>query len=321
MEPTSLSGDGFEDVLGPASRRYFGTGYRRTTYSFDRFEADASTGSAVAEVRYPESWSTKTSAARLVPHLSTIDAAILSTRMAEAILAAAAGLDADQIGRAWVRTLSIRSGPSPVETLDEVPLEARVVSTEEHEGLTVTGFEQRIGSMVVSSSVVHEPGAGNRGRPGTDVWPAGPMTELFRATGHRSTIEHLDLAAGMLICRHSLEPRAANAIGLESAFWPAPTLVDCLVLAGQMAQVLIYETDRIDRDATSTLWMRRAGFTATSPAERAMDSTAKMSIIARQAVHRNGRTVNSVRVTMPSLFGVSVDAALGYFGSAPTSAG
>jgi hypothetical protein len=321
MGPTSMAGDGFEQILGPAARRYFGDGYRRTLYSIHDFQVEESRAHAVAHVEYPASWSTKTNATRLVPHLSTIDAAILATRMTQVLLERTPGLNAEQIGRAWIRSLSIRSGRSPVEALVTVPIEARVVASYAEDGVLVTEFDQWIGGMIVAVSVVHERGENHPGERVTNTWPVGPMTDLFRRTEHRTSIEHLDIESGVLVCRHHLIPQPTAAEGLESAYWPAPTLVDCLVLAGQMAQVLIYESDEVDRDATSTLWMRRASFTATSPAERTKSTTAKMAVIDHRTMHREGRTVNSVRVTMPSLFGVSVEASLGYFGSASTGAG
>lgn len=321
MGPTSMAGDGFERVLGPAGRRYFGGGYRRTLYELDDVQLEESRAQAVAQVEYPASWSTKTGATRLVPHLSTIDAAILATRMAEVLLQRASGLNPEQIRRAWIRSLSIRSGSSPVEALNTVRIEARIVASHVEDGLLVTELDQRIGGMVVAASVVHERGGNHHGEHATATWPVGPMTDLFRRTEHHTSIEHLDIESGVLICRHHLTPHPAVAEGLESAYWPAPTLVDCLVLAGQMAQVLTYESDEVDRDATSTLWMRRASFTAGSPAERSNSTTAKMALVDRRTMHRGERTVSSVRVTMPSLFGVSVEASLGYFGSATTSAG
>lgn len=321
MGPTSMSGDGFEQVLGPAVRRYFGGGYRRTLYRLHEVHVAGSRAEGSAHVEYPDMWSTKSSSTHLVPHLSTIDAAILAARMMEIILECVCGLDSDQVGRAWIRSLSIRSGNAPVEALDRVPVDARIVASDVQQGKICSELDLRIGEMVVTSNVVHERGNGRLDNLIGVSWPVGPMTELFRGTEHQTSIEHLDVHHGVLICRHRIAPPPAVAEGLESAYWPAPTLVDCLALAGQMAQVLIYESDEVDRDTTSTLWMRRASFTATSPGERATSTTAKMAIADRRTMHRGDRVVNSVRVTMPSLFGVSVEASLGYFGSATTSAG
>lgn len=232
--------------------------------------------------------------------------------MTEVLLERTHALTQDQIGRAWIQSLSVRAGTAPMEALDDVPIDARIVSVEEEGNRANTCLVQRIGGMTVTLNVVHEPGRRQTPEAVLDTWSVGPMTELFRSTEHLTAIEHLSVEDATLICRHRVVPQAPKGEGLESAYWPMATLVDCMVLAGQMAQVLIYQTDQVDRDATNTIWMRRVSFSATSPAERTESTTAKMAIAERRTMTRQDRTINSIRVSSPSLFGFSVEASLAY---------
>lgn len=319
--------DGFEIALGPASRRYFGDGYRRTLYDVTSFGADASAEAsvtAVGRIQYPTQWSTKSSGSTAPPHLSTIDAAVLSVRMLEAVLIAHCGLSAAQVGRAWLESLSIRAGTQPVESLSAVLLSSRLVSQTAVEGGHVSSFESRIGSLMVNARIRHE---GASERQGDDVEPAaamdgeGPLTALFRRTTHRTRIQEIDLENRSLQCTHQVMPRDGKASGLESAYWPAVTLIDCLVLAGQMAQVLIYASDSVNRDSTNNLWMRRATFLALPPWQRNLCTDVTMAVTERRTIHRGDRSTHSVAVAVPHLFGIDVTASLAYVGVSKRSAG
>src|SRR5262249_53707404 len=94
-----------DDLLGSAAQRFFGDGHRRISQLLRDItvHSDGAGGHRVlgcASVSYPPDWSVKNSAAELRPHLSTIDALLLSVALGECYLAQVRGLDSHQRRRA-----------------------------------------------------------------------------------------------------------------------------------------------------------------------------------------------------------------------------
>ncbi|MFF2389356.1 AvrD family protein [Agromyces sp. NPDC058104] len=322
MPNITTEADGFERLLGPASSRYFGSGFRRTRYEIDTLRigdpGDAQ-ASAVGRVHYPDDWSIKAGTGSLTPHLSTVDAAILSAKMMETTLAVI-GLSAGQIGEAWVDSMSIRAGARPLESLAAVPLNTRLSAQTQGDDDVSTTFESRIGSLAVTARIRHARPSGPARYP-SEVDMEGPLSSYYQTTQHQTRLDDLDVDQQTIRCHHAVLPGVGRGHGLESRFWPAPTLIDCLVLAGQMAQSLIYAIEHVNRTETSNLWMRRASFEASAPNDRMTRSDAIMRLIDRTSMSRGDRPLSGVTVEVPNLFGVRVTAALAYFGSSLTSAG
>ncbi len=89
-----------DDFLGPGDKRFFSTGYKCVNYdpaplqwSLPGQGDQLLTGSVA--LSFPGTWSTK-AAGDLLPHLSTIDAIILGSSLAEVVIA-----DSFAADRAW----------------------------------------------------------------------------------------------------------------------------------------------------------------------------------------------------------------------------
>lgn len=321
--PTTIfEADGFEQLLGAPSHRYFGDGFRRTRYdiaSFQALVANEVSARAIARISYATDWSTKAGAGLLAPHLSTVDAAVLSAKMMEATLFSS-GISSAQVGHAWIEWLSIRAGARPLESLETVPLTTKLLAQRASGDALVSTFDNRIGSFSVSARIRHP--RPHRGKiHSAQLEMDGPLTAHYRAARHHTRIDALDASDQIIRCQHRVEPAVVSAKGLESAYWPGVMLIDCLVLAGQMAQALIYAGERVERSATGNLWMRRATFEAGPPSIRKLESYATMHVAGRTTTNRGELILNGVSVDTPDLFGVRVSADLAYFGSERTSSG
>ena len=100
---------------------------------------------------------------------------------------------------------------------------------------------------------------------------------------------------------------------MQSTYWPSVTVIDCLVVASQMAQVLIFSAPGLSRSAVSNLWMRRARFSASHPPGRGGEGGASLRIVKTKSFDRgDSGTLHSVDVECPDFFGVTASASLAY---------
>ncbi|WP_454043518.1 AvrD family protein [Cellulosimicrobium sp. Marseille-Q8652] len=258
-----------DDLLGPASARFFGSGYRAVRHEVHDLvlESDPTGASRVrgtASLRYPPSWSSKQGRA-LVPHVSSIDAFVLAAQLAEVLLARSLGLGDEDRSRAWVRSVDLRSGTQPQEDLEAVPLSARVVASSTSPDGPATTVEARVGTLTAVLVVVHPPGVRRRPVDGPVVLDdlLGPAGRRFHAGGYTASSQEildveLDDARGV---RAAVVPSADAAAprwcDLGASYRPAVTFVDAIVGLAQVSEVLLYALDAVDRARSHTMWMRR----------------------------------------------------------------
>ncbi|PZS34889.1 MAG: hypothetical protein DLM61_02855 [Pseudonocardiales bacterium] len=275
MSNATLSWPNIDALLGPGDERFFGRGYRGVRYGYGPVvvEGDSpSTGLLLARLStgYPSNWSSKKADEKLAPHLSTVDAVIVGTELAELLLTHAFNLDPSQRRRAWVRRLDIKAASSPQEDLRDLPLEAALLDSavlEDADELTVSTVRCLIGSMTVTAQVQHPTAAlqwqaTRMKHPDALLGPAGRRYHgrVFASRGQRVTDVALDLQA--LTARASVEltsERGSTTIPTEGfgvSHFPAPTMVDAFVVNLQLAQALLYQLDGGDRTNSNTLWMR-----------------------------------------------------------------
>lgn len=335
--PSLDDGAGFDAHLGPWSGRYFGSGYRRVhhilgtltvTPHADRLLELTGSGS----VEYPADWSKNSDGESRQPHLSTIDAIVLSVHAAEAFLRSVDNLTEAEIAHAWLAEVEIKAGATPNDRLDSIPLHCARTSCEPFGEGCESAFKVRVGTMSVSMRIRHVMPADSEEADGTrplfrsvpaGTTQEGPLTGLYRDTIHLSSI---DVGGAVenesLWARHEILPvRSTGFSGLESAYWPSATIVDALVLASQMAQVLIFTAPGVSRATVSNLWMRHARFTATAPPGRTGTDDSTLRIVKKRSFDRGPEgSLHSVDVQCPSLFGVLATASLAFVlpAAAPT---
>ncbi|GAB1692427.1 AvrD family protein [Krasilnikovia sp. M28-CT-15] len=224
-----------DDRLGPASGRFFGSGYRRAEHlvSWDGIGAGGQTR-ATASVRYPTDWSRK-GGSELRPHLSTVDVLLLGAEAAQMRLLRD-GLDADS---AWLRRVEIQAGPRAVED----DLAGFEVSAD---APTVTGAEIQVPVQVANMRL--------RLHFTVLAQPSPTLWQDFR--------EHRQHVRDIHVDRHALAATATAGLERDRHV----TMIDAFVVALQLGQILLYELDAVDRRTTNTLWMRTTVLEAAAPA-------------------------------------------------------
>lgn len=256
-----------DDLLGPASSRFFGSGYRRVEQQVKHIETvpiDLTTveRTDLAGVIYPTDWSTKKAGQALRPHVSTIDSCVFSKIIAESHLRGWAGLTEDQIASSWIRSIGMRAGPVAQEDTDEVKVHTTVVQKpgDAASGPVSFEFTSLIGSMRTEYTVV-VPALPERPRRTVSPELLTDRTHL-RATIDLRDIE-LDLVERTAAATYLLRAQDAGgerSAGIASAYQPYLTDVHNILGIAQIGQALLYQVDRIKRADSNTLWTR--SFTA-----------------------------------------------------------
>ncbi|MFF4259811.1 AvrD family protein [Streptomyces sp. NPDC001663] len=274
MSSKDLVYGSFDSCLGPGTKRFFGSGYKRVVQDLKDITTDGSDQpgalvTARGTLTYPQDWSRKSGAGELRPHLSSIDALVLAVTLAEVHLSRAFGLTAAQQRRTWLRQADVRAGSAPHEDLADFPVEGRLVACDGPESGRTTPsatFDCRVGGLRVRCTLVHEHG-GKAAGPATfaDASQAlGPASARHYGEGYKNRTQyaehvHVDLERQRIQGRQRVLTAQPNneAHGAEAAYGPSVSPVDALVGVAQLAQALLYAQDGVTRGSTNTLWMRR----------------------------------------------------------------
>jgi avirulence D protein (AvrD) len=279
LSQSLLSLRSVDEYLGDAERRFFGAGFRRVQYRFGevRIESFGSLETTVG-VAYPVDWSTKSASADLRPHLSTVDALLVAVHMSEMYLTHSRRLTEAGRARSWVRGVKIIAGSSPDEDLDELGVRTVAMQTRADSG-SLCGFvsvlQTQIGGMRVRCEIEHEGGnpveaSAVYDRPDDLL---GPAVNRYYGDGFKTRAHRVvDVAANLAEVRatasvefHGESSDVDRDGGLEGAYFPAPTMVDCFVINLQLAQLLLYEMDSMQRSESNTLWMRQTTLAVREP--------------------------------------------------------
>lgn len=313
------------DYLGPAEGRFFGTGYKRPHHQLSGIRVDfrdeSPSFTARCGVTYPTDWSRKAGRDQ-EPHLSTVDVLLFSVQAAEVLLLATFGLTEEDRRGAWVRSIVIKAGRTPVEgELSDLPVTAELLRTQEEDGDVVSTVRSTVASLSAELDIVHRP----RARVATVVDGAsgeqllGPSVLREYGDGYKDHVVriadvHIDLPRAGATAQSTINVGGSEevAVGLEADFGPSVSLVDAFVEALQLGQILIYEMDGLDRGNSNTLWMRRTVIRAGRP-DRPVAAAGRTDVELRNSRivsmgQRNWRTCDIV-ATRP---GLSVQCSVGH---------
>lgn len=316
------AGDAYENALGPRASRYFGDGFKNVGHALTDLVIARSTepGSrhrATARLDYPVHWSTK-GAHELVPHVSSVDTLVLAATLLEVVLAHTRDLGTDEIGRMWVSYARVSAGAQPEENLDAVAVSVEIADvTAVVMGEVCTTANFRVGQLRGRMSVTHPVGSGVIDLPGVDRLPDldrlyGPGHRHFYLDGYKShtlfardvtvDLERLSIGGPHHVC--ILTPAAL--VGAESRYVGSTSIIDAVVGAAQLSQILLYALDNVPRESSSTLWMRKLELRTESPHRPADTEFDAAAAVARSStIRRGGETWRSADISVTAFNGVT----------------
>jgi hypothetical protein len=283
MTDAQLRYSSIDDYLGPAEARFFGQGYRRAEYQVGDIVArpvrDARPGiHATVTVGYPRDWSRKSANVDLRPHLSTVDMLVLGVQFSEMHLTHAYGLDAVMRQTAWLRRVTLRAGSKPQEDLVGLPGTAILRATKaapDTPNSFISVYDCQVGEMQARCEIEHqvaERATDERSYASIqDI--LGPAASRYYGEGFKLRQQHIeDVRADMTALRSSATVQIASAeeshtaaAGIEGKYQPSLSMIDCFVTNLQLAQLLMYEMDSVERHNSNTLWMLRTVLDARQP--------------------------------------------------------
>ena len=277
-EPRPHSGGGFDEYLGSGSQRYLSEGHRRVDLELTNLSRDElGRYSSLASLRYPEDWSMKNGEQR-TPHLSTIDAIRVATRMRE-LLAASVVPMLSEFG--LERSLSVRAGAKPWEGLDSVPVSCEVTVVDDGR---VVRLRHTIGSLKVESEWVRR----------------GGVTANEQKSPYASKVADVQLDRGQYVsCLYSRDSGSTEPV----------SFLEVLTLTAQMSQVALYEGKQANRARSGNMWMRRASFVRHAWSGPTQQRVQLLLRNRKQLVVNNGM-IETAEVLAEDVFGVHVTAAL-----------
>ncbi len=291
-------GDALDRYLGEASERYFGSGYRRVRYDLRRRADRAFSGSA--SIGYPADWSVDAEGHQRTPHLSSIDAIVLSALMLERTVTAA---EAPRIESQFVSSVDLRAGSSPWERLEDVPI------TLARDERPVPRVEGTVGNIRVGIDVADSSESVSVAGDGRSVYG-----DLFQTTECRTVDVHRG-SDGALSGRHLVAfAEIRDSRGLEASIWPSLTMVDYMVTLGQMTQALVYSARDLTRATAGPLWMRTMRLKRTREPKVTQEPgfASKARIIRDRVIDRAGKRLHDVQVMAQTSCGVRAASTLAY---------
>jgi hypothetical protein len=286
--------EAIDDCLGSSRGRFFGEGYKGVARRLTNIEvtpqsADPGVVRGSATLTYDANWSTKGPQGNLRPHLSTPDGLLMAANLVEAYMVHAYRLDAAERRRMWFSQFTFQAGNKPDEELSGFEVSAVhqdcVADPDSKLGYRST-FRARIGGLKITCTLQHE-------RP-RDARPAGrfaavedllgPEEQRYYGVGYRARSMQvrdleLDIDSGRIHARVGSAPQLREPDGVEADYPMALSILEGMVALAQLAQVLIYQVDDLERTRSNTLWMRRATLTRLTPEEpQAFSANATVTI-------------------------------------------
>jgi hypothetical protein len=268
-----------DELLGDGGRRYFGHGFRKVSHQIRDVFVDNQKRevTAVAEIRYPAEWSRKKEG-ELRPHLSSLDAVLLSTELGEGYLREAYGLGDEEARRIWLRRCTLKAGGSPTNDLQAIPASLRLLGTEvaaNSDGGYRSQFASEVGGMAVEFALDH-PVVETRSARKVSYCSVDDLVGDAggRYYGERYKDTFLEIR-GVEVCEPekrvtahveaAYRPTQPPISGAGAAFYPFVSSLEAVICFGQLAQVMLYTVDGITREQSRTLWMRKVVIRDTLP--------------------------------------------------------
>lgn len=257
-----------DDMLGSREKRFFGVGFRKVHHELKEIRVGERWVEAQASVMYPSDWSKKSENEELRPHLSSIDALVLSIQLNEIYLIHRFGLDEQEREKMWLRRFVMKAGSTPQENLSQFDVRSEHLETKsspDARGGHLSIFEAQIGTIKVDCEIEHGLGEENAqsGFYPTGDEILGTPDGRYYGNGYRYPIQRIENVA-IDIDKQSAKSMvtieqtdAEQKQGIEGFYRPSVSMIDCMTIIAQLGQALLYQLDNIHRSESNTLWMKK----------------------------------------------------------------
>jgi hypothetical protein len=219
----------FEDAevyLGSSDGRFFGSGYKKVSYSITDESFGEGKYSGEVNIQYQDDWSLKKK--KLKPHLSSIDTMILASHACNLIINSGSERDYR------ISSLIVRASTTPLECLSTIPVSFQN-QNEEPEGIKIQG---EVGNMQVIATYKK-----NENEQENFSF----VDNNFR--NNSQNIKNIELNS----IDDSLSKLYKTTNGESDQNLD---FIDVFVSSLQVGQIMLYELDGIKREDSNNLWMR-----------------------------------------------------------------
>jgi hypothetical protein len=274
-----------DDLLGSAEGRFFSEGFRRVFQDVAEVRVVVEQGRASASAQtvlsYPADWSLKDSRV-IVPHLSTVDAFVVSAQLVEAILAVG-GVSQERRRAAWINHAEFRAGAAAQGVEEKIPSYASMSGAypATRQGWSQLSFDCRVGPIQVTiTALVETDGLKDSSSESLSICDLlGAGNDRLYGSGYRTrhhNIGDIMMTGNSATAAHIMVEGAAPLRDLGGDHAAGVSMVDCLLAQAQLSQILLLSLDDLKRSEAYTMWMRRVMMSVAHPAAPQLDGSEAM---------------------------------------------
>lgn len=260
-----------DDLLGPKEGRFFGDGFKRVdhtlsniSFEFHQVGDDPFLGkgqiSAKGNLIYPDDWSIKSNHF-VRPHLSTIDAIVFGSEIAESYLSNIFEFRDIDLSSSLIEKCQISAGSEPIENLENFKITG-TYQNKKYSSKVVSAFKLLVGNLKISLTISHLI-LGNQVNSEINLGVLRGDVQNYNSLGYRNTdyyLQNVNIQDDKIEYETRIN-RKTPTRGLEANYFPFVTFIDAVILSGQISQAFLYHLDDISRNESNTLWMRKVSIT------------------------------------------------------------
>lgn len=257
-------------ILGDHTKRYFSNGFKKTKYDLYNIciEPLKSIITANSSVLYSKDWSIKSSSV-LNPHLSTLDAFLLSLHINNTFINNVFSLNEEQKTKTWVRKVIVKAGTKPQCFLDQIEVKSTLSHIQRNNKDSLCGNTSRfitiVGSLKVEMVLDHFINTTDtttshiKGLGKSDSAADKSCYHLPNESSRYSIKNiHVDHINEKITSTLKIENSGVKKFwGISSYYMPFYSMIDIFTCASQQMQALLYRLDGINRSCSNNLWMRK----------------------------------------------------------------
>ncbi|MGT2750538.1 AvrD family protein [Streptococcus orisasini] len=245
-----------DTLLGDHRTRYFGDGHKKTSYSI----GDLVNGRAYGKITHEDLWSKKQNK-EIQPHLSTLDGVILASLVAEKYLSQ----HEYSVENFYLMNFEIKSGMKPIEDLEKVLINLKKAEVNSNKAF----FEVSVLDMKVKVTfrLLYKSYEVTYDSMKSKNYLSNHLKDVKHNVYDVSFLETLDTADKCSIyCKaNKISNQYTSYSGISSSYIENYSILELLIIFSQMAEMLAYHVDDIDRECSETLWMKNVSAELTDP--------------------------------------------------------